>query len=241
MLSALKWVDLAPTQTINPTGMHRLPSFLGSVARTTLALLTLSFSACEDTSPLPAPVDFVGRDAGKTPSSAKPRDAGSKEAENEPSDESEADEAEADEADGQDEAGAEDEDEAEADADDTSATAASGADAGAGAPKDAGQRSDAGAPAVEAADCSTLTYESFGKEFVASYCIECHSGTSASSALGGVSLDSLANIQKNKMYLKKVTAPRTDGKQPRMPKGDNPDLTDELRTKFGAWVDCGPK
>jgi cytochrome c5 len=195
--------------------MDRAPVVVRSVARNTVVLLTLLVSACGGESPLLAPTDFAARDAGKDAGAKRPRDAGASDVED-----------------------GEDDDDAESD-DDTGATAAPSTDAGP-APKDAGTRSDASAPAVDMNDCATLTYESFGKAFVGKFCIACHSGTMASSALGGVSLDSLPNIVKNKMYLKKVTAPRTDGIESRMPKGGNPDLTNQGRAKFGAWIDCGP-
>jgi len=200
--------------------------------RPTVALLTALLCACGSDGTLPDPVDSVGRDAGKRAGkdagkdAGKSRDAGAKDVEEDPSDEAADDEA--------------------AD-DDTGATSEPSTDPDAiaskdaGQQKDAGQRSDAALPAADTSDCSSLTYESFGKKFVATYCTSCHSGTSASSALGGVALDSLANIQKNKAYLKKVTAPRPNGVEPRMPKGGNDALTDEERVKFGAWVDCGPK
>jgi hypothetical protein len=216
--------------------MDRLPS-LKTVGRNTVVLLTLLGGACGEDGAPPAPVDTVSRDAGRGSKDAgkdagKARDAGAKGDDDEPTDEADDDTA------------GEDAVEDDGDEDDTGAMAEPSAKPDAGAAKDAGKpASDAGAPTTpgEMADCSALTYESFGKKFIATYCIECHSGSSASSALGGVSLDSLANVVKNKAYLKKVTAPRPGGIEPRMPKGGNDALTDEERLKFGAWVDCGPK
>lgn len=218
--------------------MPRLSLQFRSVVRPTVALLTLLVCACGSDPALPDPVDAVERDAGKSAGkdagkdAGKSRDAGAKDVEEDPSGEADGDEAT---------------DEAEAtDDEDTGSTTEPSTDPDPTASKDAGQRdagvrSDAAAPAVGAPDCAELTYENFGKKFVTTYCVECHSGSSTTSALGNVSLDSAANVIKNKTYLKKVTAPRPDGKEPRMPKGGNEALTNEERLKFGVWADCGAK
>lgn len=101
-------------------------------------------------------------------------------------------------------------------------------------------RRDAGADTTRDQSCAALTYESFGKTFVETYCAECHNATSRTSGLGGVILDTLPMIVKNKMYLQRTVVPRADGRLPPMPKGGNDQLTDAERTKFGAWIACGP-
>ena len=183
-------------------------------------LLALMLSACGSADVPPAPSDQVtGVRAKRDASIAKKPDAGGAESN-----------------DGDDEA---------ADDGDTMANAEATADTGARPIKDAGAtddsapRTDSGAAAGDAESCATLTYESFGKAFVATYCTECHNSTT-SKPLGGIALDTLPLVVKNKMYLKRVVIPRTDGQDPPMPKGGNDALTDAERTRFGAWIDCGP-
>ena len=53
-------------------------------------------------------------------------------------------------------------------------------------------------------------------------------------------MDSLPLIVMNKSHLKVAVVPRADGKPSAMPKGGDDRLTDKERTKFGAWIDCGP-
>jgi len=203
---------------------------LASTSRYQLVLLALLVSACgSDGSPHTPIDDFSGTVARRDAGSGKKPDAGKAENDDEPGADAEDDE---EPADGE---------EAAADESDMSANAEPAADAGTLSTKDAGAAKDAAAASSETAACETLTYESFGKEFVETYCTECHNSTASTTGLGGVVLDSLPMIVKNKMYLKRDVAPRADGKEPRMPKGGNEQLSDEERTKFGAWVDCGLK
>jgi len=97
-------------------------------------------------------------------------------------------------------------------------------------PDAAGARGDAGASDGGAGGaCGALTYESFGKAFVASYCISCHGASSRQ-----VKLDTLPAIQAAKAQVKRAAvtskAMPEGGKQP----------TDEERAKLGQWLDCGP-
>jgi cytochrome c5 len=167
--------------------------------------------------------DFTGAASTKDAGSRGKRDAGNAESADEPAAEP-----------------ASDRDPVEEDEDDVSASAGPAADAGRLSAKDAGAGRDAGLAPSETASCETLTYASFGKTFVETYCTECHNAKTPTMGLGGIVLDSLPMIVKNKMYLKKDVAPRADGKLPKMPKGGNDQLTDEERTKFAAWIDCGP-
>jgi hypothetical protein len=92
--------------------------------------------------------------------------------------------------------------------------------------RDAGATTDAGAGL-----CSTLTYASFGMQFMSSYCTGCHSGDAAQH---GVQLNTLAGVQKNKAAIKRVTVTGAT-----MPKG-NSQLSAADRQKLGQWLDCGP-
>lgn len=91
----------------------------------------------------------------------------------------------------------------------------------AAATRDAGSTADA---------CSTLTYANFGMQFMATYCVGCHSGANAKH---GVQLDTLAGVQKSKSGVKRQTVTGTG-----MPSVDpKPSAAD--RKKLGEWLDCG--
>lgn len=196
------------------------------IARTfpiAMVLLVLLASACGSEGPPSAPADEPGRGRPDA-SSARKRDAGG------------TTNAQGDGA------------EAEGEVGDTSANAEPTANVGASATHDASTDHDAGAEGEsdpgagtdETESCETLTYDSFGRAFIGAYCLECHNSSSSTSKLGGIALETLPLVVKNKTYLKRVVIPRPDGMSPPMPKGGNPLLTDAERTKFGAWIDCGP-
>jgi hypothetical protein len=123
--------------------------------------------------------------------------------------------------DGEPDAGAGDEPE---DAGSTPAPDAGKADAG---KADAGS-SDAGGGT---SSCDTLTYESFGKAFLSKYCVSCHGTTMAQKM---VRLDTLPGVTTAKAKAKEEVA---SGAMP--PLGAKP--TADEKTKFGQWIDCGPK
>ena len=103
-----------------------------------------------------------------------------------------------------------------------------GASSDASAAADAGHASDAG----DAGDagCSALTYESFGKGFVDTYCIRCHGATSRV-----FSLDTLESVKSYAARLESaVVVNRT------MPVGKTLP-SDEERARFGAFLACGPR
>jgi hypothetical protein len=93
---------------------------------------------------------------------------------------------------------------------------------------DAGPKSDAGGG--DGGACA-LSYENFGKQFMTTYCISCHSGTAAKRM---VQLDTLAGVVKNKTAVKRLAVTNTT-----MPEGTlKPAAAD--RQKLGQWLDCGP-
>jgi hypothetical protein len=92
---------------------------------------------------------------------------------------------------------------------------------------DAGPKSDASAG--DGGACA-LTYENFGKQFMTSYCVSCHSGIAAKHM---VQLDTLAGVQKNKTAVKRQAVTTTV-----MPE-QNPKPTSAERQKLGQWLDCG--
>ncbi|MET0340447.1 MAG: cytochrome c [Polyangiales bacterium] len=113
--------------------------------------------------------------------------------------------------------GGDDDDEDGDDGDDDDVVADAGAaDAGKG---DAGGGADA---------CATLTYQTFGRQFLTNYCVSCHGSS------GGLSLTSLANVTRAKANVKSMVTSKS------MPLGGKLPSDDE-RTRFAQWIDCGPK
>lgn len=99
---------------------------------------------------------------------------------------------------------------------------------------DAGPSGDAGAADASMGDagpCASLTYASFGQQFIMTYCYSCHSGTRPQH---NISLDTLANVQKNKAAVKREAVTMMA-----MPP-QNPRPTAAERMKLGQWIDCGP-
>jgi hypothetical protein len=93
---------------------------------------------------------------------------------------------------------------------------------------DSGLSNDAGAGG-DAGGCAT--YENFGKQFMTTYCIVCHTGATAKHM---VQLDTLAGVQKNKVAVKRQAVTTTV-----MPEA-NPKPSSAERQKLGQWLDCGP-
>lgn len=101
-------------------------------------------------------------------------------------------------------------------------------------PVDAGTKVDAGGTKADAGgggaggDCATLTYEAFGKGFLDTYCISCHGAMKPT-------FKTLAEVTTNKAKMKaEVTAKVMPPKGSKAP-------TDEERTQFAKFIDCGPK
>jgi hypothetical protein len=90
-----------------------------------------------------------------------------------------------------------------------------------------GGGSDSGTPGNQ---CSTLTYNSFGQQFLSSYCTGCHG---AVGAVRGIRLDTLENLVSRKGGAKSAVLSGA------MPQGTNRPSTAD-RERFGQWIDCGP-
>jgi hypothetical protein len=104
-----------------------------------------------------------------------------------------------------------------------------GADSGERDAGDAG-RSDAG-NSDEGDSCDTLTYEEFGEQFMASYCVGCHGPTVAQA---NIKLDSLAGVVMRKAAVKSAVASGA------MPQGSKKPSAAE-KEQLGQWIDCGPE
>ena len=97
---------------------------------------------------------------------------------------------------------------------------------------DAGKVTDAGKADAGGSACDTLTYDSFGKAFLTSYCTSCHVGAAAAK---GVRLDSLAGVTAAKSKVKSEVS------RSAMPPLGSKAPTSAERTQFGQRIDCGPK
>ena len=78
----------------------------------------------------------------------------------------------------------------------------------------------------------TLTYESFGQEFMSKHCLACHSASGPDSP----KLDTLEQIQANLSAIEKVAAAGPDSVKTSMPEGGSVDEAE--RRKLGEWLAC---
>lgn len=88
---------------------------------------------------------------------------------------------------------------------------------------------------------STLTYESFGRAFMESYCTRCHSSTrtgfARSGAPTGHDFDTLSGILLVAEHIDQHAAAGPAGKNTEMPPTD-PKPSDEERRQLGGWLAC---
>lgn len=88
---------------------------------------------------------------------------------------------------------------------------------------------------------STLSYESFGKGFMESYCTRCHSSTKTGSARQGAPVghdfDSLAGILAVAEHIDEHAAAGPAGINTEMPPSD-PRPSNEARYQLGEWLAC---
>ena len=78
----------------------------------------------------------------------------------------------------------------------------------------------------------TLTYESFGQEFMSKYCLACHSATGPESP----KFDTLEKIQANLDAIDKAAAAGPNAVNTTMPEGGSVDEVE--RRKLGEWLAC---
>ena len=103
---------------------------------------------------------------------------------------------------------------------------------------DGNDEADAPDAAPGVCDTSTLTYESFGETFVATYCTGCH-GTDVVNRQGapaGVNFDSLAGIQAKATQIRARAG--TGSSMP--PAAASPKPTPTERGDLAEWIECGP-
>ena len=82
---------------------------------------------------------------------------------------------------------------------------------------------------------SSLTYDSFGREFQ-QYCLACHSSTGTVS--GGHAFDTLAEIREYASHIDEYAAAGPEATNRVMPP-QAPRPSDEGRLRLGEWIACG--
>lgn len=91
-------------------------------------------------------------------------------------------------------------------------------------------------------DGSTLTWDSFGKRFMESYCTRCHatalSGTARQGAPSDHNFESAALVRMQIEHIDGQAAAGPDAVNTEMPIGA-PSPTEEERLKLGEWLACG--
>ncbi len=95
---------------------------------------------------------------------------------------------------------------------------------------------------AECPEESSRTYDSFGKNFLETYCTRCHSTALTGSARNGApndhNFDSLALVQEQLDHIDSEAAAGPDAVNAEMPIG-SPTPTEEERRQLGEWIACG--
>lgn len=89
---------------------------------------------------------------------------------------------------------------------------------------------------------NTLSYDTFGKAFMADYCVDCHSsevkGSARRGAPAGTDFDTLAAIRLHSGHIDAHAAAGPKAVNDEMPEED-PRPTLEQRIQLGQWLACG--
>ena len=89
---------------------------------------------------------------------------------------------------------------------------------------------------------STLSYETFGNDFMQSYCVECHaSDLPAAERMGaptGVDFDTLEGILDRAGEIDSAAAAGPDATNTLMPPAEQPQPTEAERMMLGEWLAC---
>jgi len=95
---------------------------------------------------------------------------------------------------------------------------------------------------AECAADSTLTWDNFGKGFMDSYCVRCHSTTLTGSARRGApndhNFDSVTLVREEIEHTDEAAAAGPDAVNTDMPIG-SPAPTEAERRMLGEWLACG--
>lgn len=91
---------------------------------------------------------------------------------------------------------------------------------------------------------STLSYENFGRAFMESYCLRCHSrvltGSGRRGAPVGMDFDTLEQVRTHSFDIDAVAAAGALGVNTQMPP-DTPGPTAVERERLGEWLACGAR
>lgn len=91
---------------------------------------------------------------------------------------------------------------------------------------------------------STLTYENFGRGFMESYCLRCHSrvltGTGRRGAPVGMDFDTLERVRSYSFDIDAAAGASVAVENTQMPP-DTPRPTAEERRRLGEWLACGAR
>ena len=117
---------------------------------------------------------------------------------------------------------------------------------GGGGDGDAGGRERTRRPGATSAPCpdgSTLTYDTFGRDFLSTYCVRCHaSGLTTVAERGGAPIgmdfDTAELAREHRAAIDSVAAAGPTRVNVYMPIG-TPQPTDEERELLGEWLACG--
>ena len=89
---------------------------------------------------------------------------------------------------------------------------------------------------------STLTYQNFGKTFMDTYCIDCHSTTRTGDARHGApafhDYDTVEGVRNTIDHVDEYAAAGPDAVNTLMP-NDDPRPTEAERRQLGEWLACG--
>lgn len=89
---------------------------------------------------------------------------------------------------------------------------------------------------------STLTYENFGKQFMDTYCVDCHDSAKTGSARHGApafhDYDTVLGVRQTIDHVDEYAAAGPNAVNTIMPE-DDPRPTEAERQQLGEWLSCG--
>lgn len=90
---------------------------------------------------------------------------------------------------------------------------------------------------------STLTYQSFGQQFMTEYCVECHDSQKTGSERNGATLDhdfdTLIGVRSVSNHIDQAAGAGPDAVNDQMPPEGEPQPSLEERQMLAEWIACG--